>query len=67
MSLELAGALLVLLLLILVLAPDNRPADPPRPALMVMPGPLPEEGVSNVPLLLATMFLVAVLLMLVNG
>jgi hypothetical protein len=67
MNLELAGALLVFLLLILVLAPDQRPVEPPRPSLMVMPGPLPEEGASNVPLLLATMFLVAVLVMLVNG
>jgi hypothetical protein len=67
MNLELAGALLVILLLILLLAPDHRTAEPPRPSLMVMPGPLPDEGVSNVPLLLATMFLVAVLVMLVNG
>jgi hypothetical protein len=68
MTLELAGALFVFLLVILFLAPSPAKDPPAQPALVVMPAPtVQEEGQSSVPLLLLALLLTTVVVLLVTG
>jgi hypothetical protein len=68
MTLELAGALFVFLLIVLFLAPNPAKDPPAQPALVVMPAPpVQEEGQSNVPLLLLALLLTTVVVLLVTG
>jgi hypothetical protein len=68
MTLELAGAVFVLLLVIVFLAPNPAEETPPQPAVVVMPTlPAQDGGQSNVSLLLVLMLILTVLVLLITG
>ena len=68
MTIELAGALFVFLLIVVFLAPNSAQNPPAQSALVIMPAPaVQEEGQSNVPLLLLAMLLTAIVALIVWG
>ena len=65
MTLELAVALFVFLLVIVFLAPNPAEETPPQPAVVVMPTlPAQDGGQPNVSLLLVGLLILAVLVLL---